>query len=310
MVQSPPVTQLWCVLRASLERLATAAPGWVLAALALYIVSLFIVGVRWRSFVRMLGGDIGTLRATLATLGGIAVGNLTPSSRLAGEACRMSLARVEGNVNWQQIAIATAWDRLSEIPAIAVLTIMAAFAVGRTGRRAALDHPRRRDHDPGRRCDRTSPRAKYGTSRSSRLAPYPVARAMRHSNLRDRRRLVLSLVAAGRAPADVRRARAGRRAPAVQDGDVGRSRDAWRAGANDRRHRCGGRWTDGRPGCVRRSSADRRGDHGRRTRNLVRVQHRRRCRGRYATGWPVTADRLAGARSVTAACSSVRGNVT
>jgi uncharacterized membrane protein YbhN (UPF0104 family) len=126
------VTQLWSVLRASLDRLATATPGWVFAALALYVASLFIVGVRWRGFVRMLGGDIGTLRATLATLGGIAIGNLTPSSRLAGEACRMSLARVDGNVTWPQIGIATAWDRLSEIPPIAVLSIVAAFAVGRT----------------------------------------------------------------------------------------------------------------------------------------------------------------------------------
>jgi glycosyltransferase 2 family protein len=126
------VTGLWSALANTFDRLGTAAPEWVLAALALYIASLFIVGARWRGFVRMLGADITALRATLATLGGIAVGNLTPSSRLAGEACRMTLGRVDTAVTWRQITIATTWDRLSEIPPIAVLCVMTALALGRT----------------------------------------------------------------------------------------------------------------------------------------------------------------------------------
>ena len=124
------VHQLRNILQATLERLGTAAPGWVLAVFGLYVTSLFIVGARWRGFLRMLGADLSTTRAALATLGGIAIGNLTPSSRLAGEACRITLARLDREVTWRQIAVATVWDRLSEVPPVAVLCVIAAFALG------------------------------------------------------------------------------------------------------------------------------------------------------------------------------------
>jgi uncharacterized membrane protein YbhN (UPF0104 family) len=122
------VTRLWHALTTIGERLADAAPQYVIAVLALYVVSLFIVGARWRGFMRALGGRVGVGRATLATLAGIAVGNLTPSSRLAGEACRVTLVRAAGTVTWGQAAIAAVWDRISELPSILVLAAMATVA--------------------------------------------------------------------------------------------------------------------------------------------------------------------------------------
>jgi uncharacterized membrane protein YbhN (UPF0104 family) len=131
VVRFSPVTRLWHLTLESLTRLSAARPGWVAAALALHVVSLFIVGARWRGFLRMLGARVTILRATLATLGGIAVGNLTPSSRLAGEACRVTLAHVDSeDITWPGVAVAAGWDRLSELPPVAVLIIMAAVAVG------------------------------------------------------------------------------------------------------------------------------------------------------------------------------------
>ncbi len=127
------MTALWQTIETTAHRLSTARPGYVLAALALYIISLFIVGYRWRGFLRAFGGEVGVLRSTLATLGGISVGNLTPSSRLAGEACRIALVRLGGNATWGQTTIAAVWDRLSEVPPILVLTAMALFAVRRLG---------------------------------------------------------------------------------------------------------------------------------------------------------------------------------
>jgi len=111
------------------QRLSTARLAWVLAALALYIASLFIVGTRWRGFLRMVGGRAGVMRATLATLGGISVNNLTPSSRVGGEACRIALVRMAGAATWRQATIAAVWDRLSEVPPIIVLAVMSIFAV-------------------------------------------------------------------------------------------------------------------------------------------------------------------------------------
>jgi uncharacterized membrane protein YbhN (UPF0104 family) len=128
VVRSAVVAHVWEVAMAAVDRLRTAAPGWVVAALALYIGGVIIVGARWRGFLRMVGGDVSTVRASLATLGGIAIGNLTPSSRLAGEVCRMTLGGAGTPLTWRQLVIATGWDRLSELPPIAVLVIMGAFA--------------------------------------------------------------------------------------------------------------------------------------------------------------------------------------
>ena len=118
---------IWHLVAASLERLATARPGYAGAAFLLYVMSLVIAGARWRGFLRALGGDVSVARATLATLGGIAAGNLTPAP--GGEACRIGLVRLGGRVTWPQATVAAVWDRLSELPPILVLAGMALVAV-------------------------------------------------------------------------------------------------------------------------------------------------------------------------------------
>ena len=131
---------LWSTVTAGAARLAAAQVSYVLAALALYVFSVFVTGVRWRGFLRALGGDVSVLQAGLATLGGIAVGNVTPS-RFGSDPCRVALVRLTGQVTWAQVTLAAAWDRLSEVPAVALLVVMSAFAVGEVDfpwRRAAL----------------------------------------------------------------------------------------------------------------------------------------------------------------------------
>ena len=118
---------IWQTVAISVHRLSTVRPAYAAAALTLYIVSLFIAGIRWRGFLRALGADAGVVRATLATLGGVAAGNLSPSP--GGEACRIALARVGGRATWQQATMAAVWDRLSEVPPILVLGAMALAAV-------------------------------------------------------------------------------------------------------------------------------------------------------------------------------------
>jgi uncharacterized membrane protein YbhN (UPF0104 family) len=108
-------------LSAGLATLAAADPVYVAGVFALYVVSLFLVGARWRVFVRAVGGDVSILRATLSNLGGIAAGNISPATRVGGEACRIALVRQSGTVTWRQATIAAAWDRLAELPPVAVL---------------------------------------------------------------------------------------------------------------------------------------------------------------------------------------------
>ena len=119
---------IWQPVANSLHRLSTAEPRYVVAALVLYIASLFIVGARWRGFVRALGGNVSVPRATLATLGGIAAGNLTPG-RVGGEACRIGLVRLSGTATWRQATVAAVWDRLSELPPVLVLSLMALIGI-------------------------------------------------------------------------------------------------------------------------------------------------------------------------------------
>jgi uncharacterized membrane protein YbhN (UPF0104 family) len=120
---------MWEAMRGGIATLGTADPFYVIAALALYVLSLFLVGARWRVFVRALGGHVDLGRATLANLGGIAAGNLAPATRVGGEACRIALVRQSGAVTWRQATIAAAWDRLAELPPIAVLAVMSAIAL-------------------------------------------------------------------------------------------------------------------------------------------------------------------------------------
>ena len=117
----------WHFVARSLERLSTARPGFAAAAWLLYVISLVIAGARWRGFLRALGGEVSVLRATLATLGGIAAGNLMPTP--GGEACRIGLVRLGGRATWRQATVAAVWDRLSELPPILVLAGMAILAV-------------------------------------------------------------------------------------------------------------------------------------------------------------------------------------
>jgi uncharacterized membrane protein YbhN (UPF0104 family) len=120
---------IWHIVGETARRLMTARPGYILAALSLYIASLFIVGARWRGFVRSVGGEVAVWRASLATLGGIAVNNLFPSGRLGGEACRIALVRKTGIVTWRQATVSAVWDRLSQVPAILVLVALAVLAL-------------------------------------------------------------------------------------------------------------------------------------------------------------------------------------
>src|SRR5262245_59942324 len=120
---------IWQTVLAAAQRVTTARSPYVAAAVVLYIASVWIVGARWRRFIGAAGGIIGLSRATLATLAWIAAGNLTPSSRLAGEACRITLGRLAGAVTWRQATVAALWDRLSEVPPIVVLAVMGTVAV-------------------------------------------------------------------------------------------------------------------------------------------------------------------------------------
>jgi len=68
---------------------------WVAAALFLYCLAWLAASGRWRVIVHALGGRISWGTASLATIAGVFVNNVTPTGRLGGEACRIAITRLK-----------------------------------------------------------------------------------------------------------------------------------------------------------------------------------------------------------------------
>ena len=95
------------------------------AAFALYIFSFFTIGLRWKLVIGGLGGQTSTIMTTLSNVAGIFINNVTPASRIGGEACRILLIRERGGVNTKTAALSSLYDRVSELPPVIFLFIFA-----------------------------------------------------------------------------------------------------------------------------------------------------------------------------------------
>lgn len=104
----------------------------VALALAVYATSIPLVALRWRAMLRGVTGRVAPLGSlVLGTLASTFVNNITPAARLGGEACRVvTLVRMR-LATTPQAAAAAAYERLSEVPAVAGLAMATLFVVGR-----------------------------------------------------------------------------------------------------------------------------------------------------------------------------------
>lgn len=111
--------------------LAAAQPAYVLLAIAIYALSVPVAAFRWRTVLRGLHHDAPMGRLMLINLAAICVNNVTPASRLGGEAIRV-LALVRGRIAATSIAVLSiVYERISEIPSIAFLVVVALVVAGR-----------------------------------------------------------------------------------------------------------------------------------------------------------------------------------
>ena len=111
--------------------LAAADPAYVLLAIAIYALSVPVAAFRWRTVLRGLHHDAPMGRLMLINLAAICVNNVTPASRLGGEAIRV-LALVRGRIAATSIAVLSiVYERISEIPSIAFLVVVALVVAGR-----------------------------------------------------------------------------------------------------------------------------------------------------------------------------------
>ncbi len=121
------------VVSGAIDALRSVNPWYVAAALALYILSLLAAALRSRRILAALGHRVRFVDALLAYLAGIFVNNITPASRLGGEACRVAALGLRSGVPIQAATVSAVYDRLSEIPPIAVLVVCAVPALVATG---------------------------------------------------------------------------------------------------------------------------------------------------------------------------------
>ena len=105
-------------------------PAWAAVAVALYAVSVLMVAARWRLVLRALGGRPGLGELSLTHLAAICVNNVTPASRLSGEAVRVGVVTRRGLAPVTQATASVVIDRLSEVPPVVALFLIALPAVG------------------------------------------------------------------------------------------------------------------------------------------------------------------------------------
>lgn len=116
-------------VRAALVR---ADPAFIVFALLAYVVSVPIVTLRWRVCLNgVTGGRLPFRPLLLAYLASVFVNNVTPAARLSGEACRVVALVRFGFTTVTKATAAAAYERLSELPTLALMVFVTLALVGR-----------------------------------------------------------------------------------------------------------------------------------------------------------------------------------
>jgi uncharacterized membrane protein YbhN (UPF0104 family) len=103
------------------------------AALALYVLGVFAATARWRLILAGLGQRVPLPDAFLAYLAGVFVNNVTPASRLGGEACRIAAIGLRNRVPVSPATVSAVYDRLAELPPVAALVLCGVPALASAG---------------------------------------------------------------------------------------------------------------------------------------------------------------------------------
>jgi glycosyltransferase 2 family protein len=114
----------------AIRRVTEADPLWVAAAVAVYGLGVVAAGARWRVLVHVLGGRIPLVYATLSIIAATFVNNVTPTGRLGGEACRIAITRMRGQLSLGLATLGSLGDRLCDIAVLSLMAIVAVPALG------------------------------------------------------------------------------------------------------------------------------------------------------------------------------------
>ena len=126
---------MWEILHGAVSALGGVNGWYVAAALGLYLIGVLICATRWRTILASLGTRVRIVDTALAQLAGIFAGNVTPAGRVGGEACRIAVISLRTRVALPVAAVASVYDRLSEVPPVAVLVLAAVPTLAGAGAR-------------------------------------------------------------------------------------------------------------------------------------------------------------------------------
>jgi uncharacterized membrane protein YbhN (UPF0104 family) len=120
-------------MSSAIDALRSVDLRYVAAALGLYVLGLLAATARWRLILAALGHRVPLTDAFLAYVAGVFVNNVTPGSRLGGEACRVAAIGLRNRVPVPAATVSAVYDRLSELPAVAALVLCGVPALASAG---------------------------------------------------------------------------------------------------------------------------------------------------------------------------------
>jgi uncharacterized membrane protein YbhN (UPF0104 family) len=120
------MTWSWSTITETNSVIAHAHVGFVAAAFAVDTVSLVMMALRWRLFLRGVGSDVSLWETLLAYSAGVCVGNITPARAVGGDACRAALVpRPGGSPSVKAIAASVVYDRATDLAGFCLLGAIA-----------------------------------------------------------------------------------------------------------------------------------------------------------------------------------------
>ncbi len=124
---------LLSALSQAVHRLGEAKLPFVVLALALFLLSLWVGAVRWQRLLATMGCRVRVIRLVLVNLVGICANNMTLNSRVAGEGARLVALHVTDGVGADRLAISTLYERITDAVGgglVIILALPAAWTLG------------------------------------------------------------------------------------------------------------------------------------------------------------------------------------
>jgi hypothetical protein len=114
---------MWEALKGALAHLGKVSPGYTVAAVSLYALSLVIGGLRWQVILRGMGHEVRLREAVLTNLTSIFVNNITPG-RVGGEVFRVAMLRQRAGIDVATLTVSLGYDRLADLVPVAVMIVL------------------------------------------------------------------------------------------------------------------------------------------------------------------------------------------